>query len=95
MTVYVVANVTVRDAAKMEAYAAAAAPTLAAHGGDFVLDGTLAETLSGTWAAPGMALVRFPGLEAARTWYRSPEYRALADLRVAAADMDIALFQSV
>lgn len=92
MTVYLVANVTVRDAERMQAYATAAGPTLAAHGGEFVLDGQHAETLSGTWTAPGLALVRFPSVEAARAWYHSPEYQALADLRASAADMDIALF---
>lgn len=94
MTVYLVAKVTVRNADKMEAYAAAAGPTLDRHGGEFLLDGQHAETLAGQWDAPGVALVRFPTVEAARAWYNSPEYRALAPLRAAAADMDIALFTS-
>ena len=94
MTVYLVANVTVLNAERMEAYAAAAGPTVAAHGGEFILDGQLAETLSGKGAAPGLALVRFPSLEAAQTWYHSPEYQALAGLRASAAEMDIALFQA-
>jgi uncharacterized protein (DUF1330 family) len=94
MTVYLVANVTVRNAENMEAYAAAAGPTLVAHGGELVLDGQHAETLSGRWDTPGVALVRFPDVEAARKWYNSPEYQALAPLRSSAADMDIALFTS-
>lgn len=94
MTVYLVANVTVLDDEKMEAYAAAAGPTLTAHGGEFILDGRLTETLSGEWAAPGVALVRFPSVEAAQAWYHSPEYQALAGLRASAADMDIALFEA-
>ena len=94
MTAYLVATVTVRDPEKMETYAAAAGATLAAHGGEFVLDGQLAENLTGKWAAPGVALVRFPCVEAARAWYHSPEYQALAALRASAADMDIALFQA-
>jgi uncharacterized protein (DUF1330 family) len=92
MTAYLVANVTVRNAEDMEAYAAAAGPTLAAHGGELILDGRLSETLTGTWEAPGVALVSFPSAEAARTWYHSPEYQALAPLRESAAEMDIALF---
>lgn len=92
MTVYLVANVTVKNAEKMEAYAAAAGPTLVGHGGEFILDGHHAETLSGEWTAPGVALVRFPSVEAARMWYNSPEYQALAPLRASAADMSIALF---
>ena len=78
----------------MDAYAAAAGPTLGRHGGEFVLDGQHVETLAGAWTAPGVALVRFPSLEAARAWYHSPEYQALAGLRASAAEMDIALFAS-
>ena len=92
MTAYLVANVTVRNAKDMEAYAAAAGPTLVAHGGELILDGQLPRTLSGSWDAPGVALVRFPSVEAAQTWSASPEYQALAPLRASAADMDIALF---
>lgn len=92
MTAYLVANFTVRNPEDMEAYAAAAGPTLDAHGGELILDGQRLETLAGTWDAPGVALVRFPSVEAARAWYASPEYQALAPLRASAADMDIALF---
>ena len=94
MTVYLIANVTVLDAEKLEAYATAAGPTVAAHGGEFMLNGELADTLAGTWDAPGIAMVRFPSLEAVQTWYHSPEYQALAGLRASAAKMDIALFQA-
>ncbi|MCK0166756.1 DUF1330 domain-containing protein [Jannaschia sp. S6380] len=92
MTAFLVANVTVRNAEQMEAYAVAAGPTLEAYGGELILDGQLSETLSGSWDAPGVALVRFPSVEAAQIWYNSPEYQALAPLRTSAADMDIALF---
>lgn len=92
MTAYLVANVTVRNAEKMEAYAAAAGPTLEAHVGELILDGQLSEKLSGAWNAPGVALVRFPSLKAEQTLYNSPEYQVLAPLRASAADMDIALF---
>ena len=94
MTVYLIADITVHDAEKMEAYAAAAGPTLAAHGGEFILHGHHAETLLGEWTVPGIALVRFPTLEAARTWYNSPEYKALTDLRSSAADMNFALLEA-
>lgn len=94
MSAYLVANITVKDVEKMEAYATAAGPTLDAHGAEFIMEGTLAENLSGRWPVQGVALVRFPSVEAARTWYNSPEYKALQDLRASAADMDIALFEA-
>lgn len=94
MSAYLVANITIKDAEKMEAYAAAAGPTLDAYGAEFIMEGNLAENLSGHWPVQGVALVRFPSVEAARTWYNSPEYKALRDLRASAADMDIALFEA-
>ncbi len=94
MPAYLIANITVKDAEKMEAYAAAAGPTLDAFGAEFIMEGQLAETLSGRWPVQGVALVRFPTIEAAQTWYHSPDYQALQDLRASAADMDIALFDA-
>lgn len=94
MSAYLVANITVKDAKKMEAYAAAAGPTLEAHGAQFIMSGSLADNLSGEWPVKGVALVRFVSVNAARTWYNSPEYKALHDLRASAADMDIALFDA-
>ena len=94
MPVYLVANITVKDAEKMEAYAAAAGPTLDAFGAEFIMEGHLADTLSGRWPVQGVALVRFPSIEAAQTWYHSADYQALKELRSSAADMDIALFEA-
>ncbi|MGD1886962.1 MAG: DUF1330 domain-containing protein [Cohaesibacteraceae bacterium] len=94
MTVYLIANITIRDAEKMEAYAAAAGPTLDIHGGEFIMHANHMETLLGEWSVPGVAMVRFPSVDAARTWYRSPEYQALKDMRSSAADMDFALFEA-
>ena len=94
MPAYLIANFTVKDAKKMEAYAAAAGPTLDSHGAEFIMEGELAENLSGHWPVQGVALVRFPSIEAAKTWYHSADYQALKDLRSSAADMDIALFEA-
>ncbi len=95
MSAYLIANITVKDAEKMAAYAAAAGPTLDPHGAEFIMEGHLAENLSGRWPVQGVALVRFPRIEAAHTWYNSADYQALRDLRSSAADMDIALFEAV
>ena len=94
MPAYLIANFTVKDAEKMDAYAAAAGPTLDAHGAEFIMEGHLADTLSGRWPVQDVALVRFPSIEAAQAWYHSAEYQALQDLRSSAADMDIALFEA-
>ena len=94
MTAYLIANITVKDAEKMETYAAAAGPTLDAYGAEFIMEGSLTQNLSGRWPVNGVALVRFPSIEVAQAWYHSAEYQALRDLRSMAADMDIALFEA-
>lgn len=94
MSAYLIANITIQDAEKMQAYAAAAGPTLETYGGEFVMHSHYRETLLGKWNVPGVAMVRFPDVETARSWYNSPEYKALADLRSSAAQMDFALFEA-
>ena len=85
MPAYLIANITVKDAEKMEAYAAAAGPTLDTHGAEFIMEGQLAENLSGHWPVEGVALVRFPSIEAAHTWYHSADYAEAKALRMSAS----------
>ncbi|MEM8580318.1 MAG: DUF1330 domain-containing protein [Pseudomonadota bacterium] len=94
MTAFLIANFTILDAERMQDYAEAAGPTLTAHGGEFVFKGALAETLLGQRSGPNVAVVRFPSLDAAQSWYHSPEYKALTDLRASAAQMEFALFEA-
>lgn len=47
MTAIIVARITPKDPEKMKAYGAAAAPTVADHGGVFMLRGKRVETLLG------------------------------------------------
>jgi len=47
--------------------------------------------LEGGWDADRLVLIRFPDEAAARRWYDSPGYQALARLRQRAATADIVL----
>ena len=94
MPAIMIARITVRDADRMQAYGAAAGPTVAAHGGEFVARGKYAASLLGDGAAPTVAVIRFPSVDAAQAWFASPEYQALAELRSAAADMEFTLYEA-
>ncbi len=85
MTAYVVVHGTPKDADKMAAYGAAAAPTLAAFGGKFAARGP-SEALAGEHGHKIMAVLEFPDRDAARRWYASPEYQAAIPLRLEAMD---------
>lgn len=82
---YVIFTEEVRDSAALDQYAAKAMPTLAETGGRPLIVDDNADTLEGQW--PGRTVVlEFDSVEAARAWYQSPEYQAIAGLRHAAAD---------
>ncbi|SEN36669.1 Uncharacterized conserved protein, DUF1330 family [Roseovarius tolerans] len=94
MTALLIARINVLDPESMQAYGAAAGPTVAAHGGEFIARGKFASSLLGDESAQAVAIMRFPSLDAANAWFASPEYQALATLRTAAADMQFALFEA-
>ena len=96
MPALIIARITVHDADRMQAYGAAAGPTVAAHGGEFVARGKFAASLlgDGDGDAPNVAVIRFSSFDAAKAWFASPEYQALAELRSAAADMEFTLYEA-
>ncbi len=94
MTALVVARFDVKDAEKMDAYATAAGPAVLAYGGEFVAIGEKVTALVGENAMQSIAIVRFPDVEAAKTWFASPEYTACKPLREEAAEMQFTLYDT-
>jgi uncharacterized protein (DUF1330 family) len=68
--------------------------TLAPFGGRFLIHGARPEVLEGDWRGD-LIVIEFPNLDHARTWYRSPGYRAIAPLRADNADGEIVLLDGV
>ena len=78
---YVIANVSVEDAAGYEGYRSQTAAIIERYGGRFLVRGGAVEVKEG---APGIArliVLEFPSVEAARIFYDSPEYQAILPLR--------------
>lgn len=94
MTALIVARFDVKNAEKMEAYATAAGPTVLAHGGEFVAMGERVSALVGNDERQSLAMVRFPDVETAKTWFASPEYTACKPLREEAAEMQFTLYET-
>jgi len=94
MTAIIVARITVNDPEKMKDYGAAAGRTIANHGGEFMLRGKHVAALLGHDASQAVAVIQFPSTKAAQGWFGSAEYRALQELRDAAADMQFTLFEA-
>jgi len=95
MSALLVTRINVRDAEKLKAYAAAASPTVAAHGGEFIARGTFITALLGDGSNHITGIMRFPSAAAITAWFASPEYSALAGLRDSAGEMEFFAYDSL
>ena len=75
----------ITDADGMERYRQAVRATVERHGGRYLGVGGACEVVEGEWRPVFPVLIEFPGMEAARRWYGSEDYRDLKALRLAAA----------
>jgi uncharacterized protein (DUF1330 family) len=81
------------DGEKLSTYQQGVRATVERHGGRYLLVGGPCELLEGVWRPVVPVLIQFPDAAHARSWYRSPEYRPLRDLRIAAADCQAVLME--
>jgi uncharacterized protein (DUF1330 family) len=81
----------IRDQAAMDAYGQQAFPTMMQAGARLLVAEDGPEVLEGRWDAARTVIIEFDSVDAARAWYRSPEYQAALPLRQAAADTDVVI----
>ena len=78
---YVIANVSVEDAAGYEGYRSQTAAIIEQYGGRFLVRGGAIEVREGEPGIGRLVILEFPNVEAARTFYDSPEYQAILPIR--------------
>jgi len=83
---YVIFTEKINDEAAMGVYAQAAMPTVFGAGASVIVAGPPAEVIEGAWHGTQTVILEFPSVEAARSWYNSPEYQAAAAKRHTAAE---------
>jgi len=82
MSIYVIAQIHVRDREALGAYRAQAGAALARHGGSVIAGGPVTDVIEAAGAAPDVtALISFPSVEAARAWREDPELAPVHALR--------------
>jgi uncharacterized protein (DUF1330 family) len=86
MTTYLVGRVAIRDRERYDRYAAAFLPVLRQYGGRLLVSDEAPQALEGDWDGRKLVLLAFPDAAAARRWADSPEYRKIAEDRIAGAD---------
>jgi uncharacterized protein (DUF1330 family) len=81
MAAYLIANIEVTDPVMYEEYRKRVTATIAAHGGRYLTRGGAVTVLEGEFDVKRFVVVEFPSMDALRTWYASPEYQPLLELR--------------
>jgi len=94
MPAYIVSDLTIKDAEAIKEYRTRAAASIARHGGRYLVRGGAVERLEGDWQ-PNIIVVEFPDSDAARRWYRSPEYAAALEVRDQALTRNLILVEGV
>ncbi len=86
MAAYIVVRMDVTDADQYEIYKAAAPAAIAKYGGTYLARGGAVETVEGDDETRRVVILQFPDMDAARTFYNSPEYTAAREKRAGASD---------
>lgn len=88
MTAYMVVQGTITNEEQFGKYRDAVMPLIASFGGKHLRGGT-AELLEGHQDGRRIALFAFPSMEAIRSFWDSPEYIPIKEIRRGAATLDI------
>lgn len=86
MPAYVIVRVNVTDTDTYSEYMKHTPATVAQYGGKFVVRGGDMTTLEGDEETRRVVVLQFDTVDAAKTWYHSPEYQAAKAIREGAAD---------
>jgi uncharacterized protein (DUF1330 family) len=81
MPAYIIAQMTVHDAVKYREYALQVASTIGPHKGKLLVAADDADEREGERPYPRTVIGEFPDGDAARAWYESDAYQAIAPLR--------------
>ena len=92
---YVIVNVDVRDSARYAEYIKLAPPTIAQHGGRYLVRGGRAEKLEGDVAVNRIVILEFPSFERARAWYDSEGYQIAMVVRHSASNGSLILVEGL
>jgi len=95
MAVYLISDVTARDADAFQIYRSRAAASIEKYGGRYLVRGGGIERLEGDWSPSVIIIVEFPSAEQARLWYASPEYAEALAVRDRALRRNLILVEGV
>jgi uncharacterized protein (DUF1330 family) len=74
MRAYVLAEIEVTNPEGYKGYSAVVGESIKKYGGRFLVRAGAVQGLEGEWPARRRVILEFPSMEAAKTWWDSPEY---------------------
>jgi len=83
---YAIFTEVIHDQSRYDGYVQKALPTILQVGGRPIVVHDDPEVIEGQWHGTRTVVLEFDSVEAARNWYNSPEYQAVAGERHASAD---------
>ncbi len=95
MAAYIIVDIDIKDPEGYEEYKRAAAATLAAYGGRYVVRGGATRVLEGSWVPHRVVVLAFPSVERAFSWWDSPEYRPARAIRERTARSSMILVEGL
>jgi uncharacterized protein (DUF1330 family) len=90
---YIIGDVTVTDPERYSDYAAHTEASLEPFGGRFIVRGGPHEVVEGAWEPARLVVIEFPDADAARAWYASEAYQAIAPIRREASTGSLVLVE--
>jgi len=93
MPAYIAVDITINDPETYDRYKAMVPASIAKYGGTYLTRGGATKTLEGNWSPKRFVILEFPTLEAAESWWNSPEYAPAKALRQSCADTNMLLVE--
>lgn len=93
MTVYIIAQLTIKDRTTYNEYQSRFMEIFVTFGGKLLAVDDNVKTLEGDWPHTRLVLASFPDEASFRAWWDSPAYRDIVKHRVAASEGPIVLAQ--
>ena len=90
---YVVANIAVENPVAYEAYRSQTGAIIAQYGGRALVRGGAIQVREGEPGLARLVILEFDSVEAASTFYDSPEYQAIVPIRQAHAESTLCIVE--
>ena len=93
MSVFIVAQITIRDRNEYSEYESGFVEIFSKHKGRVLSVDEDPKVLEGSWSHTRTVLIEFPSDDEAMAWYGSDEYQKLAEHRFASSEANIVLIK--